>query len=68
MKTIKIEGMSCGHCERRTKNALEEIDGVHVLKISASEKLAEVDADGISNALLIEAVKEAGYTVVEILE
>jgi copper chaperone CopZ len=34
MKTLKIEGMSCGHCERRVKNALEEIDGVTVISVS----------------------------------
>ena len=27
-KTIKIEGMMCGHCEAHVKKALEAIDGV----------------------------------------
>jgi copper chaperone CopZ len=66
MKTLKITGMSCGHCERRVKNALEEIDGVAVINVSASEDRAEVETD-VEDAVLIAAVEEAGYTVTEIV-
>jgi copper chaperone CopZ len=66
MKTLKITGMSCGHCERRVKNALEEIDGVTVINVSASEDRAEVETD-VEDAVLIAAVEEAGYTVTEIV-
>ncbi len=66
MKTLKITGMSCGHCERRVKNALEEIDGVTVISVSASEDRAEVDTN-VEDAVLIAAVEEAGYTVTEIV-
>ena len=58
--------MSCGHCERRVKNALEEIDGVTVISVSASEDRAEVDTN-VEDAVLIAAVEEAGYTVTEIV-
>ena len=27
-KTMKIEGMMCGHCEARVKKSLEALDGV----------------------------------------
>ena len=27
-KTLKIEGMMCGHCEARVKKTLEAIDGI----------------------------------------
>ena len=27
-KTLKVEGMMCGHCEATVKKALEAIDGV----------------------------------------
>lgn len=66
MKTLKITGMSCGHCERRVKNALEEIDGVTVISVSASEDRAEVDTN-VEDAVLIAAVEDAGYTVTEIV-
>ena len=66
MKTLKIEGMSCGHCERRVKNALEEIDGVTVIRVSAADDQAEVESN-VEDAVLIAAVEEAGYTVTEII-
>lgn len=66
MKTLKINGMSCGHCERRVKNALEEIDGVTVISVSASEDRAEVETN-VEDAVLIAAVEEAGYEVTEIV-
>lgn len=66
MKTLKIQGMSCGHCERRVKNALEEIEGVQVIQVSASEDQAQVETN-VEDTVLIAAVEEAGYTVTEIL-
>jgi copper chaperone len=66
MKTLKITGMSCGHCERRVKNALEEIEGVTVISVSASEDRAEVETS-VEDDVLIAAVEEAGYTVTEIV-
>jgi len=27
-KTLLVEGMSCGHCEKAVKNALKELNGV----------------------------------------
>ncbi|SCZ78293.1 heavy-metal-associated domain-containing protein [Acidaminobacter hydrogenoformans] len=65
MKTLKIDGMSCGHCERRVKNALEEIDGVQVLSVSADQNIATVETD-VEDAVLMAAVEEAGYTVTAI--
>jgi copper chaperone CopZ len=65
MKTLKIDGMSCGHCERRVKNALEEMEGVKVLSVSADQNLATVETT-VDDAALIAAVEEAGYTVTAI--
>lgn len=65
MKTLKIDGMSCGHCERRVKNALEEIDGVQVLSVSADQNIATVETT-VEDAVLMAAVEEAGYTVTAI--
>ena len=33
-KTMKIEGMMCGHCEARVKKTLEAIDGVKEAVVS----------------------------------
>lgn len=33
-KTMKIEGMMCGHCENRVKKALEAVAGVESAVVS----------------------------------
>ena len=33
-KTMKIEGMMCGHCEARVKKTLEAIEGVQEAAVS----------------------------------
>lgn len=65
LKTIKIEGMSCGHCENRVKNALTGIDGLTIVRISASEDLAEVEiTDESVLQSAVDAIEDAGYDVV----
>jgi len=50
-KTIKIEGMMCGHCEATVKKALEKVEGVESAVVSHEKGNAvvtltkEIDAD-----------------------
>ena len=65
-KTLKIEGMMCGHCEARVKKALEAIDGV-TAEVSHEKGTAVVTlAKDIPNEVLKKAVEEQDYTVVSI--
>ncbi len=65
-KTLVIEGMMCGHCTGRVQKALEAVEGVKEVKMSLENKTAEVDAgDGVAEQALRDAVKEAGYEVIE---
>ncbi len=41
-KTIKIEGMMCGHCEATMKKALEAVDGVETAVVSHEKGTAVV--------------------------
>lgn len=66
LKVLKVEGMSCGHCEKAVKNALGEVSGVSSVSVDLSAKKVEVEGDGLVDTLLKEAVEEAGYEVVEI--
>lgn len=67
IKTIKIEGMSCGHCEGRVKNALSELKGVTIIKVSAVEDMAELEVtEAVTDAALKEAIEDAGYDVISI--
>ena len=66
-KTMKIEGMMCGHCEMHTKKALEALDGVAKAEVSHEKGTAIVTLNQeVSNEVLTKAVEDAGYKVIEI--
>ena len=66
-KTMKIEGMMCGHCEARVKKCLEALEGVSEAKVSHEEGTAVVGmAEEISDDILTKAVEEQDYKVLSI--
>ena len=66
-KTVKINGMMCGHCEAHVKKALEAVAGVTGADVSHEKGVAVVAlAQDVSDDVLAGAVKEAGYEVVGI--
>ncbi len=63
-KTIRIEGMMCGHCSGRVKKALEAVEGVEAAEVSHETGMAEVTLSGdVSDGALTKAVTDAGYKV-----
>ena len=65
-KTLKIEGMMCGHCEMHVKNALEAIDGVDSALVSHENGTAIVIlSKEVSFDTLKQAVVDQGYKVIE---
>ncbi|MGM9548556.1 MAG: heavy metal translocating P-type ATPase [Faecousia sp.] len=66
-KTLKIEGMMCGHCEMHTKKALEALDGVTSAEVSHKTGTAVVTlSKGVSDDVLKQAVAKQGYEVTDI--
>jgi heavy metal translocating P-type ATPase len=66
-KTLKVEGMSCGHCKAAVEKALKGIDGVENAVVDLNNKTAEVTLNkDINNDILSNSVTEAGYEVVEV--
>ena len=64
-KTLKIEGMMCGHCEATVKNCLEEIDGVESANVSHTDGKAVVTLSrNVSDDTLKSAVENKGYKVI----
>ena len=67
VKTMKIEGMMCGHCEAAVKKALEAIDGVTSAEVSHTDGTAVVTlSKPVENAALRKAVEDKDYTVTDI--
>ncbi len=64
VKTIRIDGMMCGHCEMTVKKALEKLDGVESAEVSHEKGQAVVSLSGdVSEETLKNAVEEKGYRV-----
>lgn len=67
-KTMKIEGMMCGHCEASVKSALEKLEGVSSAEVSHETGTAVVEMDReISDAVLKETVEAKDYRVTEVV-
>lgn len=66
-KTLRIEGMMCGHCEMHVKKALEALDGVKNAEVSHKTGTAVVTLEKeISDDVLNKAVADGGYQVTDI--
>ena len=66
-KTMKIEGMMCGHCEARVKKVLEKLEAVELAVVSHEKGTAVVTLKAdITNDELKKAVEDQDYTVVDI--
>lgn len=66
-KTLKIDGMMCGHCEMHVKKALEALDGVTNAEVSHKAGTAVVTMEKeITNDVLKQAVEDQGYKVNDI--
>lgn len=67
VKTLKIKGMMCEHCENHVKTALEALPGVSKADVSHKEGTAILTTAGHLNEKQVKkAVKEAGYKVLSI--
>lgn len=63
--TVKIKGMTCGHCEGRVNTELGKISGVTEVKAVAADGVAIITSGEVLNAEEIsQAVITAGYKVI----
>ena len=66
-RTMKIEGMMCGHCEARVKKCLEELPEVTEAVVSHEAGTAVVTLNAeVANDVLKKAVEDQDYKVVSI--
>lgn len=66
-RTMKIEGMMCGHCEARVKKCLEALPQVDAADVSHEEGRAVVTLNAqIADDVLKKAVEDQDYKVIGI--
>lgn len=64
--TLKVEGMSCGHCKSTVEGALKKLPGVENAVVDLEAKTATVtyDEGQVTVDKMKAAVEEEGYDVV----
>ncbi len=61
---LNVEGMVCGGCENRIKNALETIDGVKKVDASHKTKTVKVTVkEPVDESVLKEKIIDLGFEV-----
>ena len=62
--TLKVSGMTCGHCQKRVETALTQVPGVFAAVVDLQDAKAEVDYDDDTATIeeLTAAVAKAGYS------
>lgn len=63
--TITVQGMTCGHCEKAVKNAVNDLAGVSNVSVNLDEKLVSVKFNESETNVdqIKEAIEDQGYTV-----
>ncbi len=65
MIVLRVDGMSCSHCENTVTKAVEALPGIDSVDVSLSEKTVtvEFDPDKATVEMVTEAIEEQGYDV-----
>lgn len=67
--TVRIIGMTCGHCAASVENSMSALDGVESVRVSlptGQARLTLRDESAVSSQRLKEIVENAGFGVVGI--
>ncbi|GGA08364.1 copper chaperone CopZ [Paenibacillus marchantiophytorum] len=61
--TLKVEGMSCGHCVNSVEGAVKKLGAAGKVDLSAGSVTVEFDESKVSVDTIKEAIEEQGYDV-----
>ena len=61
-QTFTVTGMTCGHCERAVKNAVQQLDPQAQVSIDRAANRVDIDSTQAREALA-KAISEEGYGV-----
>ena len=59
--TLKIHGMTCGHCVSQVTKALEAVDGVKLEQLSVGSATVSFDPAVASEERITQAIEDQGY-------
>lgn len=64
--TLDVRGMTCGHCEKAVKGALEALNGVNGVEVHLTAGKVDVSYDDalVEISAMRAAIEEQGYDVV----
>ncbi len=61
---LEITGMSCEHCVRAVRGALEEIENLDVEDVTIGSATVSYDPETVNRSRIADAVREEGYEVI----
>ncbi len=62
-RTYTVTGMTCGHCVLSVQEEVAEVAGVTSAQVDLASGRLTVAGEGIDDAAVAAAVREAGYEV-----
>lgn len=62
--TLKVEGMSCGHCVNSIEKAVKEIGATAKVSLSEGTVAVEYDENKLTLVSIKETIEEQGYNVI----
>ena len=65
IKTLKVEGMSCSHCENAVKKAVGALNGVESVNIDLINKkvLVDFNPEKVSIETIKDTIVDQGYEI-----
>ncbi|HIY67534.1 MAG TPA: heavy-metal-associated domain-containing protein [Candidatus Agrococcus pullicola] len=61
----RVTGMTCAHCEKAIRDEVSRVSGITHIEVNARAGVLTVSSEqAVEDAAVIEAVREAGYSVV----
>ncbi|MBD8015584.1 copper chaperone CopZ [Planococcus wigleyi] len=65
-ETLKVKGMSCGHCVNAVESSVSKLQGVSLVKVDLNQGEVAVEFDDGKTSIteIHETIKEQGYEVV----
>lgn len=62
--TLKVPGMTCGHCKMSVEGEVGKVAGVASVAVDLETKLVTINGDALDREAIVAAIDEAGFEVV----